>query len=253
MGHKELTMIKRKFVIITVIILALLLTCCDRTNLSETENETINKTENGDSKDMKILAYSLSANCHLVYDEKSKKACLIDAPEYNDEIMEAITSNELSLEYIILTHGHFDHILGANAFREKTGAKIVVHELDTEYLEDPEKSMTSRYGGETVSADITVKDNDILTFGNISLRVVHTPGHTKGSSCFVYEEEKIMFSGDTLFKGTIGRYDFYGGDYNTLMDSLRKLKSFNKKYTIYPGHGDKTMLDDEVIGNPYLG
>ena len=243
-------MIKRKFVIITAIILALLLTCCDRTNMPEMENETINETKNGDS-DMKILAYSLAANCYLIYDEKSKKACLIDAPEYNDEIMEAFTSNELSLEYIILTHGHFDHILGASEFREKTGAKIVVHELDTEYLENPEKSMTSRYGGETISADITVKDNDILTFGDISLRVIHTPGHTKGSSCFVYEEEKIMFSGDTLFKDTIGRYDFYGGNYDTLMESLQKLKSLNENYTIYPGHGDSTTLDDEIAKNPY--
>ena len=204
---------------------------------------------------MKILKYILgvcAANCYLVYDEKSGKACLIDSPEYDDEITNIISSKGLSLEYIMLTHGHFDHILGANAFREKTGEKIVIHELDTEYLEDPDKSMTSLYGNETVSADVLLKDNDILTFGDISFRVIHTPGHSKGSSCFICENETIMFSGDTLFKNGIGRYDFYGGNYTTLMESLQKLKSINENYTIYPGHGDNTTLENEITMNPYF-
>ena len=201
---------------------------------------------------MKISAYSLSANCYLIYGENSKKACLIDAPEYNDEIMDAIESNGLSLEYIILTHGHFDHILGAEAFKEKTGAKIAVHELEKEYISDPEKSMTYFYGGGTVAADIEFKDDDVLTFGGISLRVLHTPGHTKGSSFLICENEKIMFSGDTLFKNNIGRFDFYGGDYGVLMDSLQKLKSMDGDYTIYPGHGEATTLKSEIKTNPYM-
>ena len=232
-------------------------------------NKTVNdrnkdKKDKKDKKDggseqmemeMEILTYSVGAyttNCYIVYDGKSGKACLIDAPVYDDEIMSAISSNGLSLEYIILTHGHFDHILGANAFREKTGAKIAVHELETEYLADPEKSMTFLENGETVTADILLKDNDIITFGGVSLRVIHTPGHTKGSSCFISGDGKTMFSGDTLFKGTIGRYDFYGGDYNILMESLKKLKSMEENYAIYPGHGDDTALDAEIAGNPYF-
>ena len=204
---------------------------------------------------MKILTYTLgvcAANCYLVYDKKSGKACLIDAPEYDDEIMSVISSNGLTLEYIILTHGHFDHILGANKFRKKTDAKILVHEVEAEYLENPDKSLTSLYGGEIVSADILLKDNDALTIGDISLRVIHTPGHTKGSCCFVCERERVMFSGDTLFKSGIGRFDLYGGNYNTLMESLRKLKPIKENYTVYPGHGEKTMLDDEIGGNPYF-
>jgi len=211
--------------------------------------------DNGDLKNMEILTYSLGdnfTNCYLIYDEKSKKASLIDAPQYDEEIMDAIFSKELSLEYIILTHGHFDHILGANAFREKTSAKIAIHELEAEYLEDPEKSMTFLFGGETVEADILLKDGDIIAFGDISLVVVHTPGHTKGSSFFVCETEKIMFSGDTLFKGNIGRFDFYGGNYDILMGSLQKLKSFENNYIIYPGHGETTSLEDEIANNYYF-
>ena len=104
---------------------------------------------------MKILTYTLgvcAANCYLLYDEKSGKACLIDAPDYDDNIMGSVTSPGLSLEYAILTHGHFDHILGANAFKNKTGAKIVAHEFETKYLENPDKSMTIwAMSAETVS------------------------------------------------------------------------------------------------------
>ena len=201
---------------------------------------------------MKILTYRLgiyAVNCYLVYDEKSNKACLIDPAVYDAEITNFISSKRLSLEYIILTHGHFDHILGANAFKNKTGAKIAAHELEVEYLENPAKSLTD---GETVSADILLKDNDVLTIGDISLKVIHTPGHTKGSNCFICESEKVIFSGDTLFKNGIGRYDLYGGNYATLMESLRKLKNIKENYRIYPGHGGNTMLNDEIAGNLYF-
>ena len=204
---------------------------------------------------MKILTYRLgvaSTNCHLLYDEESKKACLIDPAVYSKKIIEEIFTKRLSLEYIILTHGHFDHILGANAFREETGAKIAAHELEAEYLENPDKSLTSIQGGETVSADVLLKENDVLTFGDISLKVIHTPGHTKGSCCFICESEKVMFSGDTLFEGSIGRYDLYGGNYNILMESLQKIKNIKQNYKIYPGHGDSTTIDREIAGNPYL-
>ena len=204
---------------------------------------------------MKILTYRLgiyAANCYLVYDEKSNKAVLIDPAVYDAKIINVISSKNLSLEYIILTHGHFDHILGANTFREKTGAKIAAHELETEYLENPDKSMSSIQGGEKVSADILLKENDVLTFGGISFRVIHTPGHTKGSCCLVCDNEKVMFSGDTLFKESVGRYDLYGGNYNTLMKSLQKLKSIEENYKIYPGHGGTTTLDNEIMGNPYF-
>ena len=221
----------------------------------QTESKT-DKIEGEGENEMVIMTYVLSefaSNCYLICDEKNKKACLIDPGVYDEKIMDEIEQKGLNCEYIILTHGHFDHIAGAEAFREKTGARIIAHELEAEYLTDPEKSMTFYFNSETVSADIFFKDGDVISFGDFSLTVIHTPGHSKGSSCFVYEngDTKIMFTGDTLFKGTIGRYDFYGGDYDIFMESLKKLKSFNINYEIYSGHGEKTTLDDEIAQNPY--
>jgi glyoxylase-like metal-dependent hydrolase (beta-lactamase superfamily II) len=204
---------------------------------------------------MKILTYILgvfSANCYLVYDENSKKACLIDPAIYDVKVMKTINEKELSIEYIILTHGHIDHILGATAFKEKTGAKIGAHRLEVEYLVDPEKSMTSMYSNEIISPDILLKENDILNIGEVSFKVIHTPGHTKGSCCFVCESKKVIFSGDTLFKGSIGRSDLYGGDYKSLLQSLQKLKSMNQNYKIYTGHGDTTTLENEIGYNIYF-
>jgi glyoxylase-like metal-dependent hydrolase (beta-lactamase superfamily II) len=209
-----------------------------------------------EANEMIISTYVLtehSSNCYLLCDEKNKEACLIDPGAYDQGIMDFIAEKELVCQYIILTHGHFDHIIGAEAFKQKTGAKIAAHELEAEYLADPEKSMTFYFDSETVSADVLFKDGDLINFGDFSLRVIHTPGHSKGSSCFVYEngDQKIMFTGDTLFKGTIGRFDFYGGDYDTLMASLEKLKSLKENYKIYSGHGEATFLDDEIARNPY--
>ena len=121
-----------------------------------------------------------------------------------------------------------------------------------EYLKDPSKSLTSLYGGKTITVDKYIKENDELIFGDISLCVIHTPGHTRGSCCFACENENVMFTGDTLFNGSIGRCDLYGGDYDTMLLSLRKLKSLNQNYTVYPGHGDSTTLDDEKANNTYL-
>jgi len=205
---------------------------------------------------MKILTYNLgifSVNCYLVYDEKSSKACLIDPAVYDSKVMKIISEKGLSLEYIILTHGHFDHILGTNKFKEMTSAKIVAHELEVEYLQDPAKSMTAEHGGGIISPDILLKDGDVLTLGDSSLKVIHTPGHTKGSCCFYCEKQKILFSGDTIFKGAVGCWNLYGGSYDDLIKSLRKLKFIiDKNYKIYSGHGYVTTCDNEVVENYYL-
>ena len=197
---------------------------------------------------MKILKYELGeygTNCYLVYDEQTKKACLIDPADYDLKIEQALSAHGLRLEYIILTHGHFDHLLGASKFKEKTGAKIAAHELEAEYLENPDKSLTSMAGGMRIHADVFLKEGDVLNIGDVSIKVIHTPGHTKGSCCFMCETEPVIFSGDTMFKDGVGRTDLYGGDYNTLLASLRRLKAFGDNYKICPGHGEDTTLGEE--------
>jgi glyoxylase-like metal-dependent hydrolase (beta-lactamase superfamily II) len=139
-----------------------------------------------------------------------------------------------------------------NAFKEKTGAKVVVHEAEVESLGEPLKSLTSLSGGGTIVVDQYIHENDVLTFGGISFRVIHTPGHTKGSCCFTCDDENVMFTGDTLFNGSIGRCDLYGGDYDTILLSLEKLKSLSQNHKVYPRHGDTTTLDEEKAHNPYL-
>ena len=204
---------------------------------------------------MKISTYvfgQFATNCYLVIDENTKKACLFDPAMYDAEIIKAITAGEITLEYIILTHGHFDHILGANSFKEKTGAKIAAHNAENEYVRDPKKSMTSLCGGGAIDVDQYINENDTLDFGDTSFQVIHTPGHTRGSCCFVCEDENVMFTGDTLFNGSIGRCDFYGGDFDVMLLSLKKIKSLKQNYTVYPGHGDTTTLNNEKAYNPYL-
>ena len=204
---------------------------------------------------MKILTYvfgEFATNCYLVIDENSKRACLIDPAIYGAEIENTIITGGIALEFIILTHGHFDHILGAQMYREKTGAKIIIHETELEYPQDLLKNFALLYDREQIIVDKYINENDELIFGDISLRVIHTPGHTRGSCCFVCKDENVMFTGDTLFNGSIGRCNLYGGDYDTMLLSLQKLKSFVQNYTIYPGHGDATTLDNEKVNNPYL-
>lgn len=203
---------------------------------------------------MIILAYVLggiATNCYLVVDEDTKKACLIDPAVYDEKILKEIVTGGITLEYIVLTRGHFDHILGTNIFREKTGAKIIAHEADIVYFRDPLKSLPSIYEGGII-VDKFINENDRLIFGGISLRVIHTHGHTKGSCCFICEYDRIIFTGDTLFRDGIGRCDFDGGDYNSMLLSLQKLKSLEQNYKIFPGHGESTTLDIEKTNNPYL-
>jgi len=129
---------------------------------------------------------------------------------------------------------------------------VVAYKDEIEYFKDQMKDLTHAYGVGTIVVDKHVAENDVLIIGGISFRVIHTPGHTKGSCCFVCEDEKVMFTGDTLFKGSIGRYDFPGGDHDTILLSLQKLKTRTQNYKIYPGHGDFTTLNDEKAHNPYM-
>ena len=158
-------------------------------------------------------------------------------------------------KYIILTHCHFDHILAANEVKKQTGATIVVCSKETENLADSNVNMTSRFtrSPTSLSADRLVSENDTLISGTFVYRVIETPGHTSGGMCLYCENEKLLFSGDTLFCGSVGRSDFPTGDQNTLLHSIQtKLLTLPDDVRVYPGHEDDTTIGFEKANNPYL-
>ena len=196
----------------------------------------------------------VQANSFIVTDEASGLSLVVDAGEFNRELEESIKRK--NIKYILLTHGHYDHILGAYDLKKATGAEVMIHSLDAPCLEDEYKSLAAQslYPGlqKTFSADRILNDGDVITLGETQLRVLHTPGHTKGSVCFIDDENRILFSGDTLFCMTVGRTDLPGGDDFEMFASLKKLTQLDGDYTVFTGHNRSTTLDSERVRNRYI-
>ena len=196
-----------------------------------------------------------SANCYLVTDEETGESLLVDPGSYGERQKDFIKSQGVeSLKYILLTHGHFDHMIGVERFRSAFGGEVVVHEKDQDKLSSADGSLYSRFEREitfaSASADIIVKDGDSLPFGSGEIRVIHTPGHSKGSVC--YQIQDALFTGDTLFRGSIGRVDFYDSDETEMIASLKKLNAIETDYKVYPGHEGASTLSYEKQTNRYM-
>ena len=175
-------------------------------------------------------------NCYIVGDEKSGKCAVIDPASHG--IALEVERLGLKPEFVLLTHGHFDHIGGTDEFLEKYNVPLYVHEDDAELLTDGYKNASSLLIGNavTVSAEPkTLKDGDVLSLGSLEIGVVHTPGHTRGCVCYFCGD--AVFTGDTVFAYDRGRTDLYSGDETTILASIRKLMPMLKGKTIYPGHG----------------
>jgi len=187
-----------------------------------------------------------------VWDETSKEAMIIDPADRSKDLLDA--TKDLNLKYIVNTHGHGDHIGGNKFLKENTQAKLAIHELDASMLNDPNQNLSTHWGAQLVSAsaDIKLKDGDSLQLGNKKIAVIHTPGHSRGGICLLVED--LLFCGDTLFAGSIGRTDLPGGDYATLINAIKtKLLILNGNTKVFPGHGPDTTIEDEKIGNPFVG
>ena len=194
----------------------------------------------------------LGTNCFLI-SARDGETAVIDPGSQPELISAALEQHNLAPKMILLTHGHFDHIGAVQALKERYRLPVYVHEADAEMLSSPEKNGGISLMGRTISApwDETVREGSRIQLGDLCFRVLHTPGHSAGSGC--YETEDLLFSGDTLFCGGVGRTDLYGGSYPQLRASLKRLAELAGDRRVYPGHGPATSLEKERRQNPYLG
>lgn len=202
---------------------------------------------------MKVISEkfgSMDNNCSLIIDEKTNQSALVDCNEFSQKMIDMI--GDTNLKYILLTHGHFDHIIGVKSVKEKYGAQVVISKEDEPMLNSSKLSLAAFCNApqNNVDADIIVKDGDEITLGEIKIKVMATPGHTSGSVCYI--AENCIFSGDTLFYCSCGRTDFPSGSPEQMMSSLQKLKALDGDYKVYTGHNNLTTLDFERKNNPYM-
>nr|WP_297395799.1 MBL fold metallo-hydrolase [uncultured Peptostreptococcus sp.] len=194
----------------------------------------------------------MEENTYVCYDENTLDAVVIDPSLNIDEEKKFIKDNNLNVKYIMLTHGHADHIGDVLELKKMTGAKILAHQDEKEMLNDASKNMSIQFFPVRVEfdADIYVTDREKLKLGDHTFSFIATPGHTKGGMCIRLGMD--MFTGDTLFAGSIGRTDFYGGDYKQLLKSLKKLSKMENDLAVYPGHGPASTIGIEKEKNYYM-
>ncbi len=194
---------------------------------------------------------SLGNNTYIVSSSEGN-AVVIDPSTDFSMIEKAIDELKVSVNYIFFTHGHYDHTASAYELACKTGAKLVIHSLDAEMLSDNRKSLAFMFSNSAkkLSADKTIEDGDVIELDELQFEFISTPGHSKGSAVIACGD--VMFTGDTVLEGIVGRTDFYGGSDELMAQSIKKLASIEKNYTLLCGHGAPSTLDFEKKNNPYF-
>ncbi len=197
---------------------------------------------------------SYRTNCYIITDTASGEPAVVDPGEYSSALENALRSNGVEkLKYILLTHGHFDHICGVYDLKENFGGEVLIHAEDRICLGSTKWSLCDSVEGylqTLMSPDREIAEGDTLYLGETEISVMHTPGHTRGGVCFIADGK--IFSGDTLFKVGIGRTDLPGGHLRTLVNSLRRIGALQGDFEIYPGHGGSTTLSYELSQNSLL-
>lgn len=201
----------------------------------------------------KFILGTLENNNYLLIDDSSKEAVLIDCTQASNDIEKTLEEHNANLKYILLSHGHFDHVLGVNYFRDKYHCKVLMHESD-KLLLDSIKDSVKMFGmppAEKQKVDAYINENDVIKFGNNEIKVIHTPGHTQGGVCYLIDGE--LFTGDTLFFECVGRTDLPGGNFTQLKSGIEeKLFTLDERINVYPGHGPSSTIGHEKSNNQFL-
>ena len=197
----------------------------------------------------------IGTNCYIIINEETNECLIVDPGSSPERIKAAVDELKLTPVAILLTHGHFDHAGAADEVSKLFDIKIYAHEDEKETLENPENNLSGNFMFEPVKyhADVYLKDGQEVDLAGLHFRVIFTPGHTVGGCCYYFSYQSVLFSGDTLFYGAIGRTDFPGGSMSTLVNCVRdKLMVLPEDTVVYPGHDEATSIEEERIHNPYI-
>lgn len=195
----------------------------------------------------RIPAGVYAANCFILMDEDTKETAVIDPGGDSEDLIKAVNEMDAKVKYILLTHGHTDHTGAAVQLQEEYNAPIYISEKDYRMMENGEYI----YGDVIGKVDKFLNEGDTLKIGGIEIKCIHTPGHTPGGICFMVED--VIFTGDTLFAGSIGRTDLAGGDFDTIISNIKnKLMILPDNITVFPGHGPQSSIGRERVHNPFL-
>ena len=197
----------------------------------------------------------LGSNTYLLWDPDSREAAVVDAGNRIAPLADLVREQKLTMKYIILTHAHFDHIMGLSDVMEDIKIPVYVEEADLPMMMDGESNLSSGYmrGGYQFADAVPVRDGQQLQIAGFQFRVIHTPGHTPGGCCYYMEQEDVLFSGDTLFRTSVGRSDFPGGSASALVRSVKeKLLILPEETHVYPGHMEETTIGYEKRHNPFV-
>ncbi|MEF2920174.1 MAG: MBL fold metallo-hydrolase [Acutalibacteraceae bacterium] len=195
----------------------------------------------------------LQVNCYVITDKSTGDIAVVDPGDNSVGMKNLVEQHKDKIKYILLTHGHFDHIGYAKQLREETDAWIVIGKPEERFLSDSNLNLASSVMGVSITPfkpDITLIDSQVIKLGNTEIKYLSTPGHTVGSGCYVIGNS--IFTGDTLMKGSMGRTDFVTGSNKDMANSLNRLAHLRGDFTIYPGHGDMSTMSYERTNNPYV-
>ena len=208
----------------------------------------------GKSKVERVLCGSVGTNCYFLINTQTQETVIIDPADDAPMLSAKLKEKNLKPAAILLTHGHYDHIMAVEELRKEYGIPVIAQAVEKQILENPRGNLSTMIGMPfTVKADRFVKDEELLVTAGFSIRVLHTPGHTIGGCCYYLADENLLFSGDTLFWESVGRTDFPTGSMSALVRSIKeKLMVLPESTRVYPGHMGSTSIENEKQNNPFL-